>query len=142
MRNEKELNVDVHTRALKAADRTVNGNGKMHGSFQAERQWWQKFLPHGRYLKMTQEAKGVFIPYPLLGIIITLCTILVGGIIAIQVQVSNLSTTLLLRDADQRAAVKKLEEKTEQLQVYIHDDREKLIRLLERTDQAERERRR
>lgn len=78
---------------------------------------------------MTQEAKGVFIPYPLLGIIITLCTILVGGIIAIQVQVSNLSTTILLRDADQRAVIKELKDKTEQLQVYVHDDREKLIRL-------------
>lgn len=90
---------------------------------------------------MTQEAKGVFIPYPLLGIIITLCTILVGGIIAIQVQVSNLSTTILLRDADQRAVVKELKDKTEQLQVYIHDDREKLIRLLERSDRDEVKRR-
>ena len=84
---------------------------------------------------MTQEAKGVFIPYPLLGIIITLCTIVVAGIIALQVQVSNLSTTILLRDADQRALIEKLENKAEQHEVYIRDDREKLIRLLERSEQ-------
>lgn len=78
---------------------------------------------------MTQDAKGVFIPYPLLGIVITLCTILVGGIIAIQVQVSNLSTTILLRDADQRAITQELKETTEQHRVYIHDTRERLIKL-------------
>lgn len=78
---------------------------------------------------MTQEAKGVFIPYPLLGIIITLACIVVGGIIAIQVQVSNLSTTILLRDADQRAIIQELKETTEQHRVYIHDTREKLIKM-------------
>jgi len=88
---------------------------------------------------MTQEAKGVFIPYPLLGIIITLALLVISGIIAIQVQVSNLSTTILLRDADQRAVIQELKSKTEQLQVYIHDDREKLIRL---QTEAEKDKRR
>ena len=91
---------------------------------------------------MTQDAKGVFIPYPLLGIVITLCTIVVAGIIAIQVQVSNLSTTILLRDADQRAVIQELKEKTEQLQVYIHDDREKLIQIRTKLEQEEKEQRR
>lgn len=89
---------------------------------------------------MTQEARGVFIPYPLLGIIITLCTILVGGIIAIQVQVSNLSTTILLRDADSRAVIKQQGEKLEQLQVYIYDGREKLIRLQTQVEREEKRR--
>lgn len=78
---------------------------------------------------MTQEARGVFIPYPLLGIIIMLSLAVVGGIVAIQVQVSNLSTMILLRDADQRAVTQELKEKAEQLEVYLHDDREKLIRI-------------
>lgn len=95
----------------------------------------ERFLPYGRLMRMTQEAKGVFIPYPLLGIIITLCVLLVTGIVAIQVQVSNLSTTILLRDADQRAAIQQLQEKTEQLQVYIYDSREKLIRLQTQSEQ-------
>jgi hypothetical protein len=103
----------------------TEANKPMQGTLDGLR---EKFLPHWRQMRMTQEAKGVFIPYPLLGIVITLCTILVGGIIAIQVQVSNLSTTILLRDADQRAVTKQLVEKTEQLQVYIYDSREKLAR--------------
>lgn len=78
---------------------------------------------------MTQDAKGVFVPYPLLGIILTLSIVVVGGIVAIQVQVSNLSTTILLRDADQRAVIQELKDKTEQLEVYLHDDREKIIRM-------------
>lgn len=78
---------------------------------------------------MTQEAKGVFIPYPLLAIMVTLGLVIVGGIVAIQVQVSNLSTVILLRDADQRAVVAEQKEKLEQLQVYIFDSREKIVKL-------------
>lgn len=47
-----------------------------------------------------QSSKGVFLPWPLLMIIVTLAIVLVTGLVTIQVQVSNLSTTLLLRDAD------------------------------------------
>lgn len=47
-----------------------------------------------------QASKGVFIPWPLLAIIVTISIVLVTGLVTIQVQVSNLSTTLLLRDAD------------------------------------------
>lgn len=76
---------------------------------------------------MTQEAKGVFIPYQLLAIIITITCMVIGGIIAIEVQVSSLNTTLLLRDADTRAATRDLQEKAAQLEVYIHDMREKSV---------------
>lgn len=78
---------------------------------------------------MTQEAKGVFIPYPLLGILMTLAVIMISGIIALEVQVSNLNTTILLRDADSRAETLAIKEKQAQLEVYIHNDREKLVRI-------------
>lgn len=78
---------------------------------------------------MTQEAKGVFIPYPLLGIIMTLAVIMISGIIALEVQVSSLNTTILLRDADSRAEITALKEKSAQLEVYIHNDREKLVHI-------------
>lgn len=84
---------------------------------------------------MSQEAKGVFLPYPLLAIIVTVVAVLLGGIITLEVQVNNLSTTILLRDADQRAAIHDLQEKIGQHEVYIHDDREKLIRLQTQREQ-------
>lgn len=78
---------------------------------------------------MVQEAKGVFIPYPLLGLIFSLACILVGGIVTLEVQVSNLNTTILLRDADGRAALQQVQEKLSTMEVYMHNDREKIIRL-------------
>lgn len=78
---------------------------------------------------MTQEAKGVFIPYPLLGIIVTLAVVLIAGLVTLEVQVSSLNTTLLLRDADTRAEMLTTKEKLAQLEVYIHNDREKLIKI-------------
>lgn len=81
-----------------------------------------------------QQNKGLFLPYPLLGIIITLAIVVISGIVALEVQVSNLNTTLLLRDADHARQVETLKlemteikNKNEQLAVYIHDDREKLV---------------
>lgn len=81
---------------------------------------------------MTTETKGVFVPYPLLAIIITLAIVLVSGLITLEVQVSNLNTTILLRDADGRADVTAVKEKLAQLEVYIHDMREK--RVADRSD--------
>jgi hypothetical protein len=120
-----------HINVLSQEISAASGNGhsgSLQGAEHVPQTLWERILPHGRLMRMTQEAKGVFIPYPLLGIIITLCTIVVAGIIAIQVQVSNLSTTILLRDADQRAQIESLKEKTEQLQVYIYDSREKQVK--------------
>lgn len=76
-----------------------------------------------------QSSRGLFIPYPLLAVIVTLAIVVISGIVALEVQVSNLNTTLLLRDADQRAEITQLKEKSAQLEVYIHSDREKLIHL-------------
>ena len=80
------------------------------------------------------ESKGVFLPWPLLAIVVTLAIVLVSGLVTLEVQVSNLSTTLLLRDADHgrqiddlKAQLSEVKTKNEQLQVYITNDREKLI---------------
>ena len=79
-------------------------------------------------------SKGVFIPWPLLAIIVTLAIVLVTGLVTLEVQVSNLSTTLLLRDADHarqltdiKVEMARVSGKNEQLQVYITNDREKLV---------------
>ena len=89
-----------------------------------------------------QSTRGVFLPYPLLGMLVTIAIVLISGLVALEVQVSNLNTTLLLRDADSRAEITALKEKSAQLEVYIHDDREKLIRLQTRSDEEEKVKRR
>lgn len=81
---------------------------------------------------MSEEAQrtgGLFLPYPLLGIVMTLVLALGGGIIGLFIQVNSLQTTLLLRDADYQRDQKQSWEKIEQLQVYIQNDRERLSRL-------------
>lgn len=75
------------------------------------------------------QTKGVFLPYPLLGILVTIGALALSGIIALEVQVSNLSTTILLRDADQRAANQIAADKLATLEVYLHNDRERIIKL-------------
>lgn len=119
--------MNVHQRAIRAADRISDGED-LQGSFDKP-SLLSRLLPHGRTQKMMQETRGVFIPYPLLGIIITITCMVIAGIIAIEVQVSSLNTTLLLRDADQRAEILTTKEKMAQLEVYIHSDREKLVRM-------------
>jgi len=96
-------------------------------------EWWQRwFVPRQEVQMVATQSKGVFLPYPLLAILVTVGTLLLGGIVTLEVQLNNLSTTILLRDADQRAATRALQEKQEQLEVYIHDMREK--RVLDRAD--------
>jgi len=80
------------------------------------------------------QSKGIFIPWPLLAIMVTVGGLVLAGIVGLYVQVGNISTTLLLRDADhaRQIAEMKIEMarvagKNEQLQVYITNDREKLI---------------
>jgi hypothetical protein len=89
----------------------------------------QWFLPHQETQMVSQQAKGVFLPYPLIAILVSVGALVLGGIIALEVQVSNLNTTLLLRDNDFRQQVHDIQEKQAQLEVYIHDDRERLVRL-------------
>lgn len=91
--------------------------------------WHQWFAPHKETQMVSQQSKGLFLPYPLLAILTTVGILLVSGIIALQVQVSNLNTTLLLRDADYREQQRQSWEKIEQAMVYIQNDRERLARL-------------
>jgi hypothetical protein len=71
--------------------------------------WHRWFIPHEEVQMVTpQSAKGLFIPWPLLGIIVTLAIVLITGLVTIEVQVNNLSTTLLLRDNDHSRQIEDL----------------------------------
>ncbi len=81
---------------------------------------------------MAEEASrtgGVFMPWPLLGIVMTLILALGGGIIGLYSQLSSMQTTLIMRDADYRREQQQTWEKLEQLQVYIQNDREKIAKM-------------
>lgn len=69
-------------------------------------------------MTLTQEAKGIFVPYPLLAILTPILIMLVGGVIGLCTVVYS-----------QNTALNEAKAKNEQQDVYIHDDREKLIRL-------------
>jgi hypothetical protein len=86
--------------------------------------WWERFKPRKETRVMPQEAKGVFIPYPLLAIVVPLLVLLIGGVIGLCTIVYSQNNALI-----------KAETKNEQQDVYIHDDREKLIRLQDRYDE-------
>lgn len=77
---------------------------------------------------MPEEANrsgGLFMPYPLLGILLTLVLSLGGGIIGLYVKVDTMQATMLLRDSDQRDVVKELKNKLELQELLIRDLREK-----------------
>lgn len=81
-----------------------------------------------------QQTKGLFLPYPLLGILTTVGALVLSGIVGLYVQVSSLQTTLLLREQDHTLRQRELKDemalirgKNEQLMVYITNDREKLV---------------
>lgn len=79
---------------------------------------------------MSEEATrsgGLWMPYPLLGMFLTLVLVLGGGLIALYSQLSAMNATMIMRDNDYRDDQRKAWEKIEQLQVYIKDDREKLV---------------
>lgn len=81
---------------------------------------------------MSEEANksgGVFLPYPLLGILMTLILALGGGIIGLYSQLSAMNATMIMRDADYRREQQQAWDKIEQLQVYIQNDRERLSKL-------------
>src|ERR1700754_1372275 len=64
------------------------------------RRW---FLPTKESRLMADEVSrtsGVFLPYPLLALVITLVMALGGGIIGLYSQLSAMNTTLIMRDAD------------------------------------------
>lgn len=84
---------------------------------------------------MSEEAlrtNGVFIPYPLLAIIIGLVLALGGGIIGMYVKLDTMNATMLMRDGDRSEQLRKLEEKLDLANVYIHNLREAEVRREER----------
>ena len=72
------------------------------------------------------RQSGLFLPYPLLGILLTLVIALGGGIIALYAQLSAMNTTMLLRDMDYRQQLQDQKNKVDQLEIYLHSDREQL----------------
>lgn len=81
------------------------------------------------------RSNGIFLPYPLMAMFMGLVLALGGGIIGLYSQLSAMNTTMIMRDADYRREQQQSWEKIEQLQVYIKDDREKLVRLETLIDQ-------
>lgn len=78
---------------------------------------------------MAEEAQrtgGLFLPYPLLGILMTLVLALGGGIIGLYTQLTAMNATMIMRDADNRQKQDQLQNKIELLETYVHDDRLKL----------------
>lgn len=79
-----------------------------------------------------QRTSGVFIPYPLLGILLTLTLALGGGLIGLYATVTTMNATMIMRDADRAAQQKSMQDKLDLLNIYITDLREKEIRREER----------
>lgn len=144
MRKEKDLNVDVHTRALKAATRTHSNYSQLQG-IKHEPQvltgvsaWINRHFefPKGELAIVAENGSKLSIPYPLLAAILGLFIWMGGGTIAavwalatISANVSNLSTSVIQSQAAQAIEKKQMQEKLELQQVYITDLREKIIRL-------------
>lgn len=78
-----------------------------------------------------QRTGGVFMPWPLLAIVMSLIMALGGGIVGLYSQLSAIQTTMIMRDADFQLRVKELKEKSDLQSMYINDLREKVIRLEE-----------
>lgn len=81
---------------------------------------------------MSDEAKqtgGVFLPYPLLGILMTLILALGGGIIGMYVKLDTMNATMMMRDADHREALRKLENQNDLQELLIRDLREKQVEM-------------
>ena len=117
MRKEKEL-INVHGGTLRLRPALDAPETRAPEYLKA------LFLPRKETRVMAEEAQrtgGVFLPYPLLGLTLTLVLALGTGIAGLFIQVNSLSTTLLLRDSDYQARTKELKEKLELLSLQIND---------------------
>ena len=80
---------------------------------------------------MADEANrtsGLFLPYPVLGFLLTLTMALVAGLVGLYSQMATMQTTMILRDTTYQQQVKELKEKVDLQGMYITDLREKMIR--------------
>jgi hypothetical protein len=96
--------------------------------------WWERwFMPHREERSMSEEAAksgGLWMPYPLLGILLSLVLVLGGGIIGLYSTVTTMNATMLMRDSDYRERMAKQETQVELLKMYVADDR-KVLAVLE-----------
>lgn len=132
-------NTNVHRMALQSRE-LLNAPETKAPSYS---NWQASFIPRREARVMADEAQktaGLFIPYPLLGLILTLTLALGAGIVGLYATVQTLNTTLLIRDSDYQRQLKEQKEKMDQLEIYLHNDRERLI-ALERESQSQSKRR-
>jgi len=93
---------------------------------------------------MAEEATrtgGLWMPYPLLGILLTLVLVLGGGMIGLYSTVTTMNATMLMRDSDYRQQMTEQKNKIELLQMYIADDRKALAVLQHDADQQQQRKR-
>jgi len=76
-----------------------------------------------------QRTGGLFLPWPLLGFLLTLTLALGGGLLGMYVKLDTMNATMIMRDADHREAVKKLENQNELQELLIRDLREKQVEM-------------
>ncbi len=69
----------------------------------------------------TQKTNGMWLPYPLLGFILTVTIVLGSGLAGLFIQVNSLQTTLLLRDNDYSTKTKELKDRIELLTLQVGD---------------------
>jgi len=87
--------------------------------------FWDHFKPHREtQVVAAQQTRGIFVPYPLLAILAPILMLLIGGVIGLCTTVYSMNGSLT-----------ETRQKNAQLEVYIHDDREKLIRLQDKVDE-------
>ncbi len=92
-------------------------------------------MPHQETQMVNQyQSKGIFLPWPLLAILVTVGALVLGGIIGLYVQVANISTTLLLRDADQARQIIELKDQNAKEAQSIREDIRKETERRELTD--------
>lgn len=81
---------------------------------------------------MADEANrtgGVFLPWPLLGFILTITMALVAGLVGLYTQISAMNTTLILRDSTNQQQMMDLKRAIEVQGEYVRDLRERIIKV-------------
>lgn len=81
---------------------------------------------------MSEEASrtgGIFLPYPLLGFILTITMAVVAGLVGLYAQMSAMNTTLILRDASAQQQMTDLKHEIQVQGEYVRDLRERIIRV-------------
>lgn len=131
MRNQADVNAP--RTAFREHARSNGARIQLHDFMDAPetrppRHW---FLPTKETRIMADEVartSGLFLPYPVIGFLLTLTMALVAGLVGLYSQMATMQTTMILRDATYQQQVKELKEKVDLQGMYITDLREKVIR--------------